>query len=46
MDEFLAPEGAEPPAAVAYGDDWTVELTDPAVATTVADAAGGTTTDG
>ncbi len=33
------------PAAVAYGENWTVELSDPAVATSVADAAGGTTTD-
>jgi ABC-type glycerol-3-phosphate transport system substrate-binding protein len=45
MNEFLAPEGADPPAAVAYGEDWTVELTDPATAATVAEAAGGTTTD-
>lgn len=33
------------PAAVAYGENWTVELSDPAVATSVAEAAGGTTTD-
>ena len=46
MNEFLAPEGAAPPVAVAYGEDWTVELTDPATAATVAEAAGGTTTDG
>ncbi len=46
QDAFLAPEGAEPPAAVAYGANWTVETTDPATATAVADAAGGTTTDG
>jgi len=46
QNEFLAPEGAEPPTAVAYGEDWTVELTDPATAATVAEAAGGTTTDG
>ena len=46
MNDFLAPEGAEPPVAVAYGEDWTVELTDPATAATVAEAAGGTTTDG
>lgn len=45
LNEFLAPEGAEPPAAVAYGEDWTVELTDAATASTVAEAAGGTTTD-
>jgi len=46
MNEFLAPAGADPPVAVAYGEDWTVELTDPATAATVAEAAGGTTTDG
>lgn len=46
MNEFLAPAGADPPPAVAYGEDWTVELTDPATAATVAEAAGGTTTDG
>ena len=46
MNDFLAPEGAEPPVAVAYGEDWTVELNDPATAATVAEAAGGTTTDG
>jgi hypothetical protein len=46
MNDFIAPEGAEPPLAVAYGEDWTVELTDPATAATVAEAAGGTTTDG
>lgn len=39
--DFLATE----PAAVAYGANWTVELSDPATATSVADAAGGTTTD-
>ena len=39
--EFLATE----PAAVAYGANWTVELSDPAVATSVAEATGGTTTD-
>ena len=33
------------PAAVAYGENWTVELADPTVVATVADAAGGTTTD-
>jgi ABC-type glycerol-3-phosphate transport system substrate-binding protein len=46
MNDFIAPEGADPPVAVAYGEDWTVELTDPATAATVAEAAGGTTTDG
>jgi len=46
QQEFLAPEGADPPAAVAYGENWTVELTDPAAAASVAEAAGGTTTDG
>lgn len=46
LAEFLAPEGAEAPAAVAYGENWTVELTDAGTATTVAEAAGGTTTDG
>ncbi len=41
LTEFLATD----PAAVAYGANWTVELSDPATATSVADAAGGTTTD-
>jgi ABC-type glycerol-3-phosphate transport system substrate-binding protein len=39
--DFLATE----PVAVAYGANWTVELSDPATAASVADAAGGTTTD-
>jgi ABC-type glycerol-3-phosphate transport system substrate-binding protein len=39
--DFLATD----PAAVAYGANWTVELSDPAVATSVAEATGGTTTD-
>lgn len=39
--DFLATD----PAAVAYGANWTVELSDPATAASVADAAGGTTTD-
>ena len=46
FQDFIAPEDGTPPAAVAYGDGWTVELTAPAAAAAVADAAGGTTTDG
>ena len=47
VTEIVAPEGLEAPAGVAYGTNWTVELTPPdaATAATVADAAGGTTTD-
>lgn len=41
LTDFLATD----PAAVAYGANWTVELSTPASATAVADAAGGTTTD-
>ncbi len=41
LTDFLATE----PVAVAYGANWTVELSDPATAASVADAAGGTTTD-
>jgi hypothetical protein len=48
VQEIVAPEGAEAPAAVAYGENWTVELTPPTpeTAAAIADAAGGTTTDG
>jgi hypothetical protein len=44
---IVAPEGAEPPPAVAYGANWTIELTPPTAATAsaIADAAGGATTD-
>jgi hypothetical protein len=47
VTDIVAPEGAEPPAGVAYGRNWTIELTPPtpATATAVADAAGGATTD-
>ena len=47
VQEIVAPEGAEAPAAVAYGENWTVELTPPTpeTAAAIADAAGGTTTD-
>lgn len=45
QEAFLAPEGAEPPAAVAYGENWSVETSDAATAASVAEAAGGTTTD-
>jgi ABC-type glycerol-3-phosphate transport system substrate-binding protein len=41
LTDFLATD----PAAVAYGVNWTVELSDPATATAVAEATGGTTTD-
>jgi hypothetical protein len=46
LQEFVAPEGVDPPEAVAYGDNWTVEASTPETAATVAEAAGGTTTDG
>ena len=29
VQEIVAPEGVEPPTAVAYGENWTVELTPP-----------------
>jgi hypothetical protein len=47
VDEIVAPEGVEPPAGVAYGENWTVELTPPTpeTAAAIAEAAGGTTTD-
>jgi hypothetical protein len=47
VQDIVAPEGLEPPAGVAYGENWTVELTPPTpeTATAIADAAGGTTTD-
>jgi hypothetical protein len=47
VTEVVAPEGLEPPAGVAYGENWTVELTPPtpAAATAIAEATGGTTTD-
>jgi hypothetical protein len=47
VTEIVAPEGAEAPPGVAYGQNWTVELTPPtpATATAIADAAGGATTD-
>lgn len=47
VGEIVAPEGLEPPAGVAYGENWTVELTPPTseTATAIAEATGGTTTD-
>ena len=47
VDDIVAPEGVEAPAGVAYGENWTVELTPPTpeTASAIADAAGGTTTD-
>jgi hypothetical protein len=46
VQEIVAPAAGEPPAGVAYGQNWTVELTPatPETATAIADAAGGTTT--
>jgi hypothetical protein len=46
VQAIVAPEGAEPPPGVAYGANWTIELTPPtpATATAIAEAAGGTTT--
>ena len=46
VQEIVAPATGEPPAGVAYGQNWTVELTPatPETATAIADAAGGTTT--
>lgn len=37
--------GSEPGIAVAYGDNWTVVVTDPVTAAAVAEAAGGAATD-
>jgi hypothetical protein len=47
VQEIVAPAAGEPPAGVAYGQNWTVELTPatPETASAIADAAGGTTTD-
>jgi hypothetical protein len=42
---LVAPEGSAPPAAVAYGANWSVQTSTPELAARVADAAGGTTTD-
>ena len=46
VQAIVDPEAGEPPAGVAYGQNWTVELTPatPETATAIADAAGGTTT--
>lgn len=44
LDRLLHPPDGRPPADVAFGRNWTVELTDGEVAHAVADALGGTTT--
>lgn len=44
LEEFVGSD--PPPAAVAYGANWSVELGTPAAAADVAEATGGTTTDG
>jgi hypothetical protein len=46
LEEIVAPPEGEPPPGVAYGENWSVELTsgDEAVARSIAEAAGGTAT--
>ncbi len=45
LDLLVAPDEGTAPAAVAYGDNWSVQTSTPELAAQIADAAGGTTTD-